>query len=127
MTGKGNWAGSIVCSAAKTLYKADENPAQQSVESAAGAAAKDQEGALRMGRCVRLVRGLALCCVVLGGTLVGAACVTVASSGVAVAQTVNSVVVEGNRRVEADTVRSYFKGGPGGQLGAQEIDEGLKS
>ena len=86
-------------------------------ESAAGAAAKDQEGALRMGLCVRLVRGLALSCVVLGGILVGAVCGTVASSGVAVAQTVNSIVVEGNRRVEADTIRSYFKTGPGGRLG----------
>jgi len=30
---------------------------------------------LRMGLCVRLVRGLALCCVVLGGIVVGAGCV----------------------------------------------------
>ncbi len=80
-----------------------------------------------MGLCVRWVRGLALCCVVLGGTLVGAVCVTVASSGVAVAQTVNSIAVEGNRRVEADTVRSYFKPGPGGRLGPLEIDEALKA
>jgi outer membrane protein insertion porin family len=80
-----------------------------------------------MGLCVRLVRGLALSCVVLGGILVGTFCATVASSGVAVAQTVNSIVVEGNRRVEAETVRSYFHGGAGGQLGPQEIDEGLKS
>ncbi len=80
-----------------------------------------------MGFCVRLVRGLALSCVVLGGILVGTVCATVASSGVAVAQTVNSIAVEGNRRVEANTVRSYFRGGAGGQLGPQEIDEGLKS
>jgi outer membrane protein insertion porin family len=80
-----------------------------------------------MGRCVRLVRGLALCCVVLAGTFVGAAFVSVASSGVAIAQTVNSIAVEGNRRVEADTIRSYFKGGAGGQLGPAEIDDGLKS
>jgi outer membrane protein insertion porin family len=80
-----------------------------------------------MGLSVRLVRGLALSCVVLGGILVGTVCATVASSGVAVAQTVNSIVVEGNRRVEAETVRSYFRGGAGGQLGPQEIDEGLKS
>ena len=80
-----------------------------------------------MGLCVRLVRGLALSCGVLGGILVGAGCVTVASSGVAVAQTVNSIAVEGNRRVEAETVRSYFKPGPGGQLGPLEIDEALKA
>ncbi len=76
---------------------------------------------------MRVFRGLAVSCVVLGGILVGTACVTVASSGVAVAQTVNSIVVEGNRRVEADTVRSYFKTGPNGRVGPQEIDEALKS
>ena len=45
----------------------------------------------------------------------------------AVAQTVNSIVVEGNRRVEAATIRSYFKPGPGGRLGPAEIDEALKA
>ncbi|MBI2717129.1 MAG: outer membrane protein assembly factor BamA [Rhizobiales bacterium] len=80
-----------------------------------------------MGLCARLVRGLALCCVVLGGMLVGSACLTVATSGAAVAQTANSIAVEGNRRVEAETIRSYFKRGPGGRLGPLEIDEALKS
>ena len=70
-----------------------------------------------MGLGVRVLRGLALCCVVLGGTLVGTGIVGVASSGVAVAQSANSIDVEGNRRVEAETVRSYFKPGPGGRLG----------
>jgi outer membrane protein insertion porin family len=37
------------------------------------------------------------------------------------------MVVEGNRRVEAATIRSYFKPGPAGQLGPAEIDEGIKS
>ena len=80
-----------------------------------------------MGRGVRWVRGLVFSCLVLGGILVGAGCVTVASSGVAVAQTVNSIAVQGNRRVEADTIRSYFKPGPGGRLGPLEIDEALKA
>ena len=80
-----------------------------------------------MGLCVRLVRGLAVSAFVLGGTLVGAGVVTFASTGVAVAQTTNSIVVEGNRRVEAATVRSYFHGGANGQLGPIEIDEGLKA
>jgi len=30
----------------------------------------------------------------------------------AAAQMASSIVVEGNRRVEADTIRSYFKPGP---------------
>ena len=42
------------------------------------------------------------------------------------AQQAGGIVVEGNRRVEADTVRAYFKPGPGGRLGAVEIDEGVK-
>jgi outer membrane protein insertion porin family len=65
--------------------------------------------------------------VVLSGILVGAGYVTVAATGVAVAQTVSSIVVQGNRRVEADTVRSYFRPGPNGRLGPVEIDTGLKS
>src|ERR1700681_1024038 len=80
-----------------------------------------------MGLCVRVVRGLALSCLILGGILVGAGCATVASSGVAVAQTSNSIVVEGSRRVEAETIRSYFKLGPGGRLGPEQEDEALKS
>ena len=80
-----------------------------------------------MGLCVRWVRGLAFSCVVLGGLLVTAGVVTVASSGVAQAQTVNSIVVEGNRRVEAATIRTYFKPGPGGRLGPAEIDEAIKA
>jgi len=43
------------------------------------------------------------------------------------AQTASSIVVEGNRRVEADTIRSYFKPGPGGALDAGRIDDGLKA
>ncbi|MGB9041310.1 MAG: outer membrane protein assembly factor BamA, partial [Pseudolabrys sp.] len=80
-----------------------------------------------MGICVRVVRGLAIGCLILGGILIGASCVTIASSSVAVAQTVSSIVVEGSRRVEADTIRSYFKPGPGGRLGPEQEDEALKA
>jgi outer membrane protein insertion porin family len=80
-----------------------------------------------MGICVRLVRGLAVNCLILAGIVVGACCVTVASSGVAVAQSVSSIVVEGSRRVEADTIRSYFKPGPGGRIGPEQEDEALKA
>ncbi|HYM99614.1 MAG TPA: POTRA domain-containing protein, partial [Aestuariivirgaceae bacterium] len=38
-----------------------------------------------------------------------------------------AIVVEGNRRVEADTIRSYFRGGPGDRLDATRIDQGLKA
>ncbi len=80
-----------------------------------------------MGICVRVVRGLAVNCLILAGILVGACCVTVASSGVAVAQSASSIVVEGSRRVEADTIRSYFKPGPGGRIGPEQEDEALKA
>ena len=45
----------------------------------------------------------------------------------AAAQTVASIAVEGNRRVEIETIRSYFKPGPGGRLGQAQIDDGLKA
>ncbi len=74
---------------------------------------------------VRIFRGLAVCCLVLGGILVGTGIVVVASPGVAIAQSANSIVVHGNRRVEAETVRSYFKPGPNGQLGPAQIDDAI--
>ena len=46
---------------------------------------------------------------------------------VAVAQTVASIAVEGNRRVDVETIRSYFKPGPGGRLDQGRIDDGLKA
>jgi outer membrane protein insertion porin family len=45
----------------------------------------------------------------------------------AAAQTASSIVVEGNRRVEVETIRSYFKPGPGGRLDQGRIDDGLKA
>jgi outer membrane protein insertion porin family len=79
-----------------------------------------------MGLCVRFVRGLALAGVLLGGILVGAGALTVVGATAASAQSVNSIEVQGSRRVEAATVRSYFHPGPGGKLGPAEIDEALK-
>jgi outer membrane protein insertion porin family len=45
----------------------------------------------------------------------------------AFAQTVNTIEVVGNRRVEIETIRSYFKPGPGGALSPGAIDDGLKA
>ena len=80
-----------------------------------------------MGLGVRVVRGLTLSLVVFGGILVGAAGLAISVPGVAMAQSASSIAIQGNRRVEADTIRSYFRAGPGGRLGAAEIDEGLKA
>src|SRR5260370_19786562 len=84
-----------------------------------------------MNLCVRFVRVLSIAGLVLGGMGLSLAAVSV-TAGVAYAQTsgsqtVNSIVVEGNRRVEASTVRSYFKAGPGGRLDAQSIDDAYKA
>src|SRR3979490_2409462 len=43
------------------------------------------------------------------------------------AQTVSTIQVEGNRRGEIETIRSYFKPGPGGRLDQAQIDDGLKA
>ncbi|WP_375414215.1 outer membrane protein assembly factor BamA [uncultured Bradyrhizobium sp.] len=48
-------------------------------------------------------------------------------SSPAAAQTASSIAVEGNRRVEVETIRSYFKPGPGGRLDQGRIDDGLKA
>lgn len=58
---------------------------------------------------------------------VGSVAGSVAVSGSAVAQSASSIVVEGNRRVDADTIRSYFRTGPGESLTPAKIDEALKS
>ena len=50
-----------------------------------------------------------------------------ASSGAAYAQSANGIEVRGNRRVESETVRSYFKPGPNGRLTPELENEGLKA
>lgn len=80
-----------------------------------------------MKLCVQLVRGLGFAAVVLGGVICASVTAGVMAPGIALAQSANSIVVEGNRRVEADTVRSYFRPGPGGRIGPLEIDDALKS
>ncbi|MGY2845686.1 outer membrane protein insertion porin family [Bradyrhizobium sp. USDA 4509] len=44
----------------------------------------------------------------------------------AAAQSLDAITVEGNRRVEAETIRSYFRPGPGGHLDQAAIDDALK-
>src|SRR5579885_2859089 len=80
-----------------------------------------------MGLCVRRVRGLILSVAVLGGLLVSAGGMASPFSGVAAGQTVNSIVSEGDRRVEAATVRSYLHPGPGGIVGPAQGDEAIKA
>lgn len=75
---------------------------------------------------LRLRGGLLASLILFGAPVlapVGAAFV----SSSALAQTVQSISVEGNRRVEVETIRSYFKPGPGGRLDQGAIDDGLKA
>ncbi len=79
-----------------------------------------------MGMSARLVRGLGLAAFLLGATVFGCAVSGVLAPSVAYAQSASNIVVEGNRRVEVETIRSYFQPGPGGRLDAVQIDQGLK-
>jgi outer membrane protein insertion porin family len=79
---------------------------------------------------LRVLRGLTLAGVVLGGgfAVSGTATMLMVSplmSTSAQAQA-SSIIVEGNRRVEADTIRSYFRSGGRG-LDAMAIDDALKA
>ena len=58
---------------------------------------------------------------------VAASLASMLASSPAAAQTVQSIEVVGNRRVELETIRSYFKPGPGGVLDQGRIDDGLKA
>ena len=77
--------------------------------------------------CVRVKRGLVVAGLLLGlvvcGLWTGAAVAAPADAGI----TASSIVVQGNRRIDADTVRSYFKVAPGEHLDAAKIDAGLKA
>ncbi len=75
---------------------------------------------------VGFFRGLGLAGCVLGGVVVGSVGTAVLTATPTFAQG-STIVVEGNRRVEADTIRSYFRAGAGGRLDAASIDAGLKS
>ena len=78
--------------------------------------------------CGWLVRGLGIACLVVGGVLLSGAVVPVTTRlAYAQAPAVSAIVVQGNQRVEADTIRSYFRPGPNGRLDAFQIDEGVKA
>ena len=73
------------------------------------------------------VRGGLLAALIMLAAPAAATLGSVLVSAPAAAQNVASIAVEGNRRVEIETIRSYFKPGPGGRLTQAEIDDGLKA
>jgi len=77
--------------------------------------------------CVRVKRGL-----VVAGLLLGLGCLALTAAAAVAAPaetglTANAIVVQGNRRIEADTIKSYFKVAPGERLDAAKIDAALKA
>src|SRR4030081_1021511 len=87
---------------------------------------RDNEGALRMMFGMR-VRGGLLATLIMFAVPAAATLGSMLVSAPAAAQGVGAISVEGNRRVEIETIRSYFKPGPGGRLTQAEIDDGLKA
>src|SRR5260370_5190353 len=73
------------------------------------------------------LRGGWFAALIMFATPVAATLAVMLVSPPAAAQTVSSIQVEGNRRVEIETIRSYFKPGPGGRPDQAAIDDGLKA
>ncbi|HWV95738.1 MAG TPA: outer membrane protein assembly factor BamA [Xanthobacteraceae bacterium] len=76
---------------------------------------------------MRVLQGGILAALVMLAMPVAATFGAILVSSAAVAQTASSIAVQGNQRVEAATIRSYFKPGPGGHLDQASIDDGLKA
>ena len=79
-----------------------------------------------MNMWVRVRRGLVVAGVLLGVSLVGLAPIS-AYAAPREQSGATQIVVEGNRRVDADTIRQYFKAGPGKHLDADQINAGIKA
>ncbi len=116
--------GKVGCTAGESLYKLRN---RQSLSVFPGAVARKLKGALRMRRWVRFFRGLGVVGCFLGAIVAGSVGTALLTAAPSLAQTASSIVVEGNRRVEADTIRSYFRTGAGERLDAAKIDAGLKA
>src|ERR1700712_3961994 len=87
---------------------------------------RNNKGALRMNVGMRVRGGLLAALIMCAMPIAGTLAAMLVSSPVA-AQGVSSIQVEGNRRVEVETIRSYFKPGAGGRLDQGSIDDGLKA
>jgi outer membrane protein insertion porin family len=80
-----------------------------------------------MGMCVRVRRGLVAIGLLFSVAFFGLAGVVVVAAQPESGVTATAIVVQGNRRVEAETVRSYFRVMPGERLDAAKIDAALKA
>jgi outer membrane protein insertion porin family len=80
-----------------------------------------------MDMCVRVRRGLVVAGLLLAWVLFSDVCGPAAAQRADGGAAATSIVVEGNRRVEADTIRSYFKVAPGERVDAAKIDSAIKA
>jgi outer membrane protein insertion porin family len=87
----------------------------------------NDKGALRMNVGMRMLRGSVLAALMLVAMPVAATVAAALVASPAAAQAAASIAVEGNRRVDVDTIRSYFKPGPSGRLDQGAVDDGLKA
>src|SRR5437868_4608358 len=90
----------------------------------AGRRRTQNEGALRMRLWLGPVRRVCVAVFLLGTVIVTAAIGAVATAQSAAAQ---QIVVQGNRRVEASTITSYFQLRPGERLDDLKINNAYKS
>jgi outer membrane protein insertion porin family len=79
---------------------------------------------LGMGLLKRMAVAAALALAVPAALAAGTFVIAIAGAQSAAAQTIE---VRGNQRVDADTIRSYFRTTPGERLDAIKIDQGLKA
>ena len=82
---------------------------------------------MNFGVWVRVVRKLGVAAALALTLVCGIAAGSVVTATSAAAQTVTAVVVEGNQRVDADTIRSYVKIRPGERADPARIDEALRT
>jgi outer membrane protein insertion porin family len=87
----------------------------------------NDKGALRMKFGLRVLRGSLVASLIMVAMPVAATVAAALVSTAASAQTVASISVEGNRRVDVETIRSYFRPGPSGRLDQGVLDDGLKA
>lgn len=85
-----------------------------------------------MGMSVRLGRGrlldVSVAVGILLASLFGSVAVSIETAGVSVAQSAQTRIdIQGNRRVEADTIRSYFRVNGAERLDSAKIDAALKA
>jgi outer membrane protein insertion porin family len=89
------------------------------------AAKRKRQGALLIMKLfVRVLRGVGVAAFILGGTILGGAVGSIATAENAAAQ---QIVVQGNRRVEASTIQSYFRLNQGERLDDVKIDNAYKA